>query len=314
LEKREIAMTTTIETIGLTDTIQQAFENHLAKMPANSVIREKRVMAMEHFLRMGIPDKHHEEYKYSNPRTYLKDNLKMEAAGELNVPAKRFKKLLPLKNAHVIVMVNGIFSSELSQLIPTDSSLLISNLSSIYSSQRDVIETHYGLYADVASDAFIALNTALAKDGAYIRVAANTVVNEPVHIINLISSSESFFANTRNLIIAEAGSKIDILETFVSMDSANNEKLFTNHVSEIVVQENAQVSYCKIQAEEGNTAQINTCQVHQKKGSLFNNYTFSLSGEFVRNNLNIVLDDQNCEAHLFGLRLSRQVRPKHIER
>ena len=46
--------------------------------------------------------------------------------------------------------------------------------------------------------------------------------------------------------------------------------------------------------------------MHQSKGSLFNTYTYSLSGEFLRNNLNIVLADENCETHLFGLYLPRK--------
>lgn len=298
-------MIPTLTTASLTNSISAAFENHLAKMPANSAIRNKRVLAMEHFLKLGIPDKKNEEYKYSNAKSFLNDSFKLEAVGKVNLPTKRFKKLIPLKNAHVIVLINGIFSTEHSQLIPTDSSIFISNLAAIYASQKDVIETHFANYADSSTDAFIALNTALAKDGAYIRIAQNTTVNEPVHIINLISSTENYLANTRNLIIVEKGAKVDILETFVSLDSNCNEKLFTNHLSELIIEENAQVGYCRIQAEEKNASQVNTTQVIQLKGSLFNTYTYSLSGEFVRNNLNIVLDAENCETHLYGLYLPR---------
>lgn len=298
-------MTAVVERINLLESIDQAFEQHLAKLPVNSAVREKREAAMKQFKRMGLPDKQNEEYKYSNAKAYLNDGFKLDPNDAIEIPVKRFKKLLPLKNAHIIVLVNGSFSAEFSQLIPTDSSLLISNLAAIYASQKEIIEKHFANYADVSSDAFIALNTALAKDGAYIRVSANTLVNEPVHIINLISNKEDFMANTRNLIIVEKGAKVDLLETFVSLDSGADEKLFTNHLSEIIIEENAQVSYCRIQAEEKNVAQVNTCQVYQLKGSLFNSYTYSLSGAFVRNNLNIVLDDVNCETHLYGLYLPR---------
>ena len=299
-------MTSTLNTTTLTNNITSAFENHLAKMPDNSIIRAKRVLAMEHFLKLGIPDKKNEEYKYSNPGAFLNDSFKLTNNIEVSIPSKRFKKLIPLKNAHVIVLINGIFSNEHSQLIATDSSIFITNLATIYSTQKEIIEKHFANYAASETDAFVALNTALAKDGAYIRVAANTTVNEPVHIINLISSSENFLANTRNLIIVEKGAKLVVIETFVSLDSIANAKLFTNHLSEIVVEENAKVNYCRIQAEENNASQVNTTQVHQSKGSLFNTYTYSLSGEFLRNNLNIVLADENCETHLFGLYLPRK--------
>lgn len=299
-------MTETISTSGLDQNIQSAFETHLAKMPANSVIRASRVLAMEHFLRLGLPDKKNEEYKYSNAKALFNDSFKLVPDAAFKLPEKRFKKLLPLKNAHLIVLINGQFSPEYSQLISTESTIFISNLATIYGLEKSVIEAHFAQYAQSAEDAFIALNTALAKDGAYVHIAENTVVNEPIHIINLISNSENLMVNTRNMILIDKGAKVDILETFVSLDSNANEKLFTNHLSEIIVGENAQVSYCRIQAEEDNTSQVNTTQVHQSKGSLFNTYTYTLGGEFVRNNLNIVLDDENCEAHLYGLYLPRK--------
>jgi Fe-S cluster assembly protein SufD len=290
----------------LSNNITTAFEEHLAKMPDNSVIRAKRVLAMEHFLKLGIPDKKNEEYKYSNAQDFLKGDFKLKSESEIELPIKRFKKLIPMRNAHVIVMLNGVFSAKYSQLIPTDTSIFISNLAAIYATQREIIENHFAKYADSASDGFIALNTALAKDGAYVRVAANTKVNEPVHIINVISSTHNFLANTRNLILVEKGAELDIVETFVSLDAQADEKLFNNHLSEIVLEEQAKLNYCRIQAEEDNVSQVNTTQVKQGKGSFFKTFTFSLSGKFLRNNLNIVLDDEACETHLFGLYLPRK--------
>lgn len=299
-------MTDLVTTKTLTDTIGKDFENHLSKLNANSAVRSMRVMAMENFLNMGFPDKKNEEYKYTPIASYIDDSFGLEIEDKIEIPLKRFKKLLPLKNAHVIVLINGIFSEEHSQLIPTDSSIFISNLAAIYASQKEIIEKHFAQYADISKDAFSALNTALAKDGAYIRIAAGTVVNEPVHIINLIANKKNLLVNSRNLILVEKSAKVDIVETFVSLDSAAGEKLFTNHLSEVILEENAQATYCRIQAEEDNVTQVNTTQVQQHKGSNFATHTFSLSGALVRNNLSIVLADEQCETHLYGLYLPRK--------
>lgn len=299
-------MTDLVTTKTLTDTIGKDFENHLSKLNANSAVRSMRVMAMENFLNMGFPDKKNEEYKYTPIASFIDDSFGLEIEHKIEIPLKRFKKLLPLKNAHVIVLINGIFSDEHSQLIPTDSSIFISNLAAIYASQKEIIEKHFAQYADISKDAFSALNTALAKDGAYIRIAAGTVVNEPVHIINLIANKKNLLVNSRNLILVEKSAKVDIVETFVSLDSAAGEKLFTNHLSEVILEENAQATYCRIQAEEDNVTQVNTTQVQQHKGSNFATHTFSLSGALVRNNLSIVLADEQCETHLYGLYLPRK--------
>ncbi|HRH02134.1 MAG TPA: Fe-S cluster assembly protein SufD [Bacteroidia bacterium] len=298
-------MTDLVTTTTLTDTIGKAFENHLSKLNANSAVRSMRVMAMENFLNMGFPDKKNEEYKYTPIASFIDDSFGLESNEQIEIPLKRFKKLLPLKNAHVIVLINGVFSDEHSQLIPTDSSIFICNLATIYASQKETIEKHFAQYADSSKDAFSALNTALAKDGAYIRIAAGTKVNEPVHIINLIANRKNLLVNSRNLILVEKSAKVDIVETFVSLDSDAGEKLFTNHLSEVILEENAQATYCRIQAEENNVTQVNTTQVQQHKGSNFTTHTFSLSGALVRNNLSIVLADEHCESHLYGLYLPR---------
>ena len=79
-------MTSTLNTTTLTNNITSAFENHLAKMPDNSIIRAKRVLAMEHFLKLGIPDKKNEEYKYSNPGAFLNDSFKLTNNTEVSIP------------------------------------------------------------------------------------------------------------------------------------------------------------------------------------------------------------------------------------
>jgi Fe-S cluster assembly protein SufD len=83
--------------------------------------------------------------------------------------------------------------------------------------------------------------------------------------------------------------------------SKGNQPSFTNIVTEIVVQENATVTYTKVQNESDQAYIIGTTQVYQARDSKFSATTVSLSAALIRNNLNIVLDAENCEANLFGL-------------
>ncbi len=52
-----------------------------------------------------------------------------------------------------------------------------------------------------------------------------------------------------------------------------------------------------------NASQVNRTYVNQKRDSVYSNYVFSLSGEIIRNNLHISLDDENTIGNMYGLYL-----------
>jgi len=70
---------------------------------------------------------------------------------------------------------------------------------------------------------------------------------------------------------------------------------------EIIVETDARLEYYKIQNDGSNTNQVSTTHIRQTGRSFTHTVTISLNGGLVRNNLNVVLDAKNCEAHLYGL-------------
>ena len=57
----------------------------------------------------------------------------------------------------------------------------------------------------------------------------------------------------------------------------------------------------KFKTTASNTNQVSTTHIRQIGKSFTHTVTISLNGGLVRNNLNVVLDAKNCEAHLYGL-------------
>ena len=70
---------------------------------------------------------------------------------------------------------------------------------------------------------------------------------------------------------------------------------------EIIVEKDARLEYYKIQNDAANTNQVSTTHIRQIGKSYTHTVTISLNGGIVRNNLNVVLDAEYCEAHLYGL-------------
>ncbi|MEJ0083982.1 MAG: Fe-S cluster assembly protein SufD [Puia sp.] len=92
--------------------------------------------------------------------------------------------------------------------------------------------------------------------------------------------------------------QVQVVESYSTL--GNNES-FTNQVMEIIVENAAGLNTIKIQNDGYNTNQVSTTHIRQIGKSFTHTVTISLNGGLVRNNLNVILDAKNCEAHLYGL-------------
>ena len=87
----------------------------------------------------------------------------------------------------------------------------------------------------------------------------------------------------------EKNSKLSICEFDYSLISNN----FNSNVTEIILEERSELDYFKIQNDSNNSTSFNSTNIKQKKNSISNTFTFSFSGDIIRNNLNISLTDEN---------------------
>lgn len=283
----------------LKDKVISEFESSKNSLFGNTVLREQ---AMESFYKQGIPGRKHEEYKYLNIDLMLKGEFSLALSKTLD--RKQIEHLEILNGAYVIIIENGIFIEGLSKLQDLPKGLIICSLAKASKDHSSVFEKHYAQNADINADAFIALNTAMAKDGVFVHVQKNTIIEKPVHIIHVSTAIQNSIINPRNLIIVEANAQVKIIESYETIDSTA--KVFNNALTEIVVEENAIVDHYKIQDENNFGYLLNTTQIIQKGKSVFTTHTFTLSGSLVRNNLNIVLDDEGIESNLNGLYLTNE--------
>ena len=141
----------------------------------------------------------------------------------------------------------------------------------------------------------------MAIDGAFIFIPEKTVIPQAIHILYLTDSVDgNVITFPRNLTIASQFSQVLIVESYHSI---SNQISFTNAVTEIIAEENANVDYYKIQDENNASFQINNTQIKQERNSNVSSNTITLDGALVRNNLNYLINGEGCETHLFGLYL-----------
>ena len=250
------------------------------------------VSAIRHLEEKGVPNNKHEDYKYCNIEAVFRKEFK-QVEQTFNELTNADITPLKLDEAINLVVVNGIYNESLSEKMIVKG-LTVKSLNALSSSEKNLVSSQ----AKSDTDVMIALNTAFSSNGLFLVVEKGNSIPMPIHIIYVNSSNGNSVINTRNFIHVQATTDVTIVESFYNIGTA---KVFSNFVSEKLVDENSKLNCYTFQNEGHLSYSVNTNQVKINKNSNYNNTTMTLSGELVRNNHNVVLAASNCEAHLNGL-------------
>jgi Fe-S cluster assembly protein SufD len=287
------------EKISPGSTLVSALELIQNSLPGNEPIRSIRKKALQSFKTQGLPQRKNEEYKYSPVSALFRSELSLVSNDCSFSKSDIAPFLIPGLDAHLIVLINGKFSEKLSDAQDSASALLIYDLGSLAQKPSAVFEKHFGSYASISDDPFAALNTAAFTDVLFIHVPDNTRVEKPIHVLNIISGGTASLINPRILITAGKNASLNVIENYIGLEKT--EQVLCNSLTEIHVGEGSKLLFYKIQDNCKTLNLVSTTQVYQEANSHFDTHTVSLSGNWIRNNLNIVADAEHCETHLNGL-------------
>ena len=281
----------------MTDTIQY-FSDYFTQQP-DGALQTFRSNALENFKQYGIPGNKHEEWKYTRINTLFQQQLKLGTTSNLAKADLDAFRLPGAENAFELFFINGIFQSDLSYL--GDEITVMPLESAATSAFAPIVETHLGHSSKYHPDGINALNTAFVNGGVFIHIAQGKQIDQPIYIYYINDSrNAATLALPRTLVYVSAAANIQIAEQHVTI---GNETSFTNQVTEVIVEKDAVVNFYKIQQEGPNAHQVCTTHFRQIGKSLTNATTISLSGGLVRNNLNMVMEAEYGESHMFGLYL-----------
>ena len=128
-------------------------------------------------------------------------------------------------------------------------------------------------------------------------------VAETVELIYISSARENGeVILPRNLIIAEANTKLTVVESYLC---TANVAYFTNAVTEIVAGDNAVVEHVKLQDEALNAFHVAAIAGEFGRTSHTRVHSFALGARLSRNNIRVKLAGEGLESVLNGLYLTR---------
>lgn len=199
----------------------------------------------------------------------------------------------PVENLNdcVLVFQNGVLNNELSAKLPDGAAL------TQYHAGNEMPEKFNAL-AQPKHRVFETINTAFSPAIYEITLSANRAV-EQVITLDFRNSGEGNIRQPRLLIHAQRGAKATIVQRF----SADQGSGFTNALAEIFVEENAHLSFIKLQEEPEGHFHHSADYVRVARGGNFEILTAPDGLSWTRNNLAIRLAGESAFARLNGLYL-----------
>ncbi|MGZ5284408.1 MAG: SufD family Fe-S cluster assembly protein, partial [Kaistella sp.] len=258
--------------MALLENIQNNHESFLETLK-HRFLDIPRVSALQNFFQAGIPTKKDEEYKYTNLKEIAEKNYSFFPKEAHYISKEQVAELhLGEENFDWIVFVNGRLCKELSKVSIENVEFLSFSYALDDVKHREVFDQYFNTIASKEL-AFTNLNLAYCQQGFFLKVPKNTVIEKPIHVFYISQNQEeNIIYNTRNLLIADEGSKVEIIESHHNFDDTF---VLTNSVTEIFTYQNAKADWHKLQNDSDTSYLIDHTFAKQERDSLTTVNTFS---------------------------------------
>lgn len=298
--------------LNIKDALEEHYRNNQALIgkvdsPRIAALRRE---AMQLFTELGFPDISQEKWRNTDLSKVLERAYTFPLTPQ-KVPASTdqlFKCEVPGFDTLSVTVLNGWFVNGTSQLTRFENGMIVGSLRAAFTEFPELIEKHFGRYADFRVHGLAALNTAMAMDGVFIYVPDNVVAEKTLQMVSVINMHEDSMIQLRNLVILGKNSKLRLVQCD---DSIDDHRSFINTVSEFFLDENASLDHYKLQNKNDRSALLNTSWFNLEKFANLSSNGISLNGGFIRNESYAKLAGSGSNADIYGLYLMD--RNQHID-
>ncbi len=284
---------------------RELIEKHSAPL-----LNEKRKGAMDAFLKLGIPGKKAESYRYTDMGKLFGSQLKINLQpNNLNIDVREaFKCDVPELDTHLVILVNGFYLSNGDRIRKLEDRAIVGSMAEAARKYPELVSRHYDRYTAFNREGLIELNTAFAQDGLFLYIPDGVKLERPIQVINMSVWEEDLMIQHRNLIIAGKNSMGSVI---VCDHTLAPWRFLNNSVTEIFVDEHAVLDVAKMQNENNSSQHISHTFAMQEASSQMTFNTITLHGGLVRNNFYARLNGKHAGNNTYGLYLSD--RKQHVD-
>lgn len=278
-----------------------AAENNGGKAP--DWLQGLRQGAIDRFRQSGFPSTKDEEWRSTSVAPIARGGFVAVAKpGSLSL-ADLGPYLFDHPEWPRLVFVDGQFDRSLSPVL-TEPGLTVTTIAEELAADPEFVERHFGRHVRPEETPFTALNTALARDGAVIRVSRGAEIAVPVHVLFVSSAAaDGIVTYPRVLVVADELARCQVVESYVSL--SNQTCYWTNAVAEVSMGAGSWLEHGRIQRESEAGYHIGFTHVNQARDSHYRSFSLAMGGAIARHNLHTRLGAPNTEALLYGLYLGQ---------
>ena len=275
-----------------------AFAAHKDKL---SGAAGERADAFRMFEEAGLPHRRIEEWKYTDLRALMREAKPIAARPDKTALAagKTAGKLRGVK-ARRLVIVNGAFVPELSDLAALEPGLTIKGLAEALAQDDQTVVGAIGKTVPT-TDIAVALNTAFMMDGVVITVADGAKIEQPVALVHLFAG-EAAAVFTRSLVTVGADARLSFLEVF---EGAADVDYQVNNGLEITVGDRAHVDHIKIGRDGGRALHLGSTMARVGAEATLHDFAFTSGGAVTRNQIFLHLAGERSTVGVRGANLLR---------
>ena len=263
-----------------------------------------RATAFERFAKAGLPHRRVEEWKYTDLRALMRDAKPLAGvpdAAARELAARSAGAALASIEARRIVLVDGAFMPELSDLSGLEAGLTIGSLAQALAQGDEAVVSQLGTIV-ASDDVALALNTAFMGDGVVIRVAPGVSLARPIGLVFFNSGTRPASVFTRSLALIGKGARVMLLESHEGAAGAADQ---INTALELKVGDDAHVDHVKITGVGAGVLHVSTLMAAIGAHARFNEFLFTAGAAVVRNQLFVRFDGEGTIAGIRGASLLR---------
>ncbi|MBI4211367.1 MAG: Fe-S cluster assembly protein SufD [Deltaproteobacteria bacterium] len=252
-------------------TMTTPFRETVSQLPPpkteNAWLRDLQQTATARFHHLGFPTRKHEDWRYINLSPILEGTFPSTRQPTLTVEHQ--------KTPGLTVMPLSLALKESPKLVQS------------------------ALVADSEEpNAFALLNSALFEEGAFIHVAAGTMLPHPIEVT--IETRQAGVTHPRVIVFIENGAHADLRITQITSTS---ERSFNNAVIDVAVGDQAQFNFILLQRLSEKAMQFSAVRMRHGADCKTTFTSFTHGGLLTRNDVIATFLGERTECHLKGLGL-----------
>ena len=257
-----------------------------------------RRRAMECFCSLGFPSSRDEEWKYTSL-----DPLRKACLRTADVPARglaRGRDPFGSGGWERYELAFPWAGDDTDGPAADGDDVFVGRLADVLEGRMSWVEAHLGRHAGYDRHALRALNTAFMEDGGAIHLGPDRTLDRPVHLAFLGAPGQApnRIVHPRTLVVVGANSRLTLVESYAG---TGDEVYCTNAVTEIVLEENAELDHYRLLREGPGAFHIGTVQVRQARNSRYRSRSVTSGGAMTRVEINALLDGEGADCLLQGL-------------